>query len=90
MVRTKPKPPTPTHVFRAVWPVTDSSIIAQDLIAEAYEDLPNVATRHGAQIVGEPKCGMFAGNRVPGSGGAQRVIVIEAPAIHKPARNYRH
>lgn len=90
MVRTKPKPPTPTHVFRAVWPVVSTGHPIADLLDEALEDLPNVARRHNAVIVGKAQAGLMDGRRVPGSGGAAQVLVIEAPAIHKPARSYRH
>lgn len=93
MVRTKPKPPTATHMFRAVWPIvleggSDAQTDAE-LIGQAISDLPNVAHRHNATIVGQPRACIADGRRVPGSGGAAQVVVIEAPAIPAKARGYR-
>jgi len=93
MVRTQPKPPTPTHAFRAVWPIVEGTGTATtnaELIAQAIGDLPNVAHRHGATIIGAPRACIADGRRVPGSGGARHVIVIEAPAVEAPSRSYRH
>jgi hypothetical protein len=89
MAETKPEP---THTFRAVWPViedTGTATTVAQLIQQALDDLPNVANRHGAQIIGTARGGIHDGRRVPGSGGARHVVVIEAPAIHAPARGYR-
>ncbi|QIG57729.1 hypothetical protein PP358_gp58 [Arthrobacter phage Shoya] len=93
---TKPKQrtaPEPTHTFRAVWPIIPGHGIAEtdaELIAQAIGDLPNVAHRHQARIVGPPRACIADGRRVPGSGGAHQVVVIEAPAVAAAGRGYRH
>jgi hypothetical protein len=93
---TKPKQPTPvtpTHTFRAVWPIILGNGIAEtdaELIAQAIGDLPHVAHRHQARIVGPPRACIADGRRVPGSGGAPQVVVIEAPAVAVNNRGYRH
>ncbi|UYM26621.1 hypothetical protein SEA_BAUER_72 [Arthrobacter phage Bauer] len=84
---------TSTHTFRAVWPVIDGTGTATtdaELIALAIGDLPAVAHRHNATIVGPPRACIADGRRVPGSGGARHVVVIEAPAMPYTSRRYRH
>ena len=91
---TKPKPAPPsTHTFRAVWPIIDGAGTAEtdhELILQAIGDLPNVAHRHQARIVGPPRACIADGRHVPGSGGHRHVIVIEAPAVPCKDRGYRH
>ena len=89
----RPAPPTATHTFRAVWPIVDGAGTAQtdqELILQAIGDLPTVAHRHQARIVGPPRACIADGRRVPGSGGAHQVVVIEAPAVAASSRAYRH
>lgn len=89
----RPAPPAPTHVFRAVWPIIEGSGSAEtdaELISQAIGELPTVAHRHHAQIVGAPRACIADGRRVPGSGGAPQVVVIEAPAVPANNRAYRH
>ena len=94
MTKPKPKPAQPaTHTFRAVWPVIEGAGTAQtnqELILQAIGDLPNVAHRHQAKIVGPPRACIADGRRVPGSGGAREVVIIEAPAVTAAARGYHH
>lgn len=95
MTKPKPRParPTPTHTFRAVWPIIDGSGTAEtdaELVAQAIGDLPTVAHRHHARIVGPPRACITDGRRVPGSGGALQVVVVEAPAVPANSRAYRH
>lgn len=95
MTAPKPKPPipTPTHTFRAVWPIIEGAGTAEtdaELVAQAIGDLPTVAHRHQARIVGPPRACIADGRRVPGSGGAHQVVVIEAPAVTTNSRAYRH
>lgn len=91
---TKPKATPPaTHTFRAVWPIiagTGTAQSDQELILQAIGDLPAVAHRHQARIVGPPRACIADGRRVPGSGGAHQVVVIEAPAVATSSRAYRH
>ncbi|NWL13278.1 hypothetical protein DM793_18600 [Paenarthrobacter nitroguajacolicus] len=93
MSHTEPAPASPTHTFRAVWPVIEgegtATTVAQ-LIRQAIDDLPNVANRHGAKIIGTARGGVHDGRRVPGSGGARHVVVVEAPAVPTPTRSYHH
>jgi hypothetical protein len=94
MTKPKPRPAPPaTHTFRAVWPIIDGSGTAQtdqELILQAIGDLPTVAHRHKARIVGPPRACIADGRRVPGSGGALQVVVIEAHAVPANSRAYRH
>jgi hypothetical protein len=69
---------------------TGTATTDAELIAQAIGDLPNVAHRHGANIVGPPRACIADGRRVPGSGGARHVIVIEAPAVATKPRGYHH
>jgi hypothetical protein len=92
MSGSKPAPPAP-QMFRAVWPIIDGSGTAEtdaELVAQAVGDLPTVAHRHQARIVGPPRACIADGRRVPGSGGALQVVVIEAPAVATNNRAYRH
>jgi hypothetical protein len=89
----RPAPPAATHTFRAVWPIIDGASTAQtdqELILQAIGDLPAVAHRHQARIVGPPRACIADGRRVPGSGGAHQVVIIEAPAVATNSRGYRH
>jgi CTP:molybdopterin cytidylyltransferase MocA len=61
-----------------------------DLILQALGDLPDVARRHHAKIVGTPRACITEGKRVQGSGGHAHVVVIEAPATAAPVRAYHH
>lgn len=72
----------PLYRFRAVWPVTDMTVPRLDLLAEALADLRNVATRHGAHVLTtHPVPVLLPGRAVPGSGGAERVVVIDVEAV---------
>jgi hypothetical protein len=91
--RKKQAPPTPTHTFRAVWPIVDGTGTAEtdaELILQALGDLPNVAHRHHATITGTPRACITEGCHVQGSGGHAYVVVMEAPAVQAPARAYHH
>jgi hypothetical protein len=82
-----------THTFRAVWPVIEGDgAVGTDaeLILEALGDLPALARRHNAAIVGTPRACITEGNRVQGSAGHKRVIVVEAPAREVSRRAYHH
>lgn len=71
--------PGPLILFRALWPVTDPTVPAVDLLTEATDDLPALARRHGARSIvhhGAPV--LHEGRSVPGSGGAAHVITIDA------------
>ena len=72
--------------FRAVWPITDTGMPADDLATEAFEDLRNVAARHRVRITGTPYFQVRAGRSVQGSQGAAYVITCDVPAepIHRP------
>lgn len=70
-------------VLRAIWPITDETVPARELIAEARADLPTVARRHGLVITGDlATCPVriAQGRGVPGSGGAHRVLIAEIDA----------
>jgi hypothetical protein len=87
------KPQPPTHTFRAVWPIVQGTGTAStdaELILQALGDLPNVAHRHHATIVGPPRACIMDGRRIPGSGGHANVVIIEAPAVPTQTRPYHH
>lgn len=90
----KTRVPEPaTHTFRAVWPVVEGNGTADtdaELILQALGDLPAVARRHNARIVGQPRACITDGRSVPGSAGNKYVVVAEAPAIEAAPRAYRH
>jgi hypothetical protein len=89
----RPPAPTPTHTFRAVWPIVDGTGTAEtdaELIMQAIGDLPEVARRHHALILGAPRACITEGRFVQGSGGHKHVVVIEAPAAALPVRGYHH
>lgn len=79
-------------VFQAMWPVLDTTMSYEDLKAEAIQDLPHVARRHGAITVGEPRAYVRLGKDVPGAADATLVVVVESetatfgppPVFEKP------
>lgn len=85
--------PVPTHTFRAVWPILEGQGTAEtdsELILQALGDLPEVARRHHATIIGSPRACITQGSRVQGSAGHKYVVVVEAPARALPVRGYHH
>lgn len=90
----KKAPPPNTHIFRAFWPVVGEPVHTQaelgELLATASHDLPAVALRHRATITGPGRGYLAPGRDFPGSHGAMQVVVIEAPAVAMPPRNYHH
>ncbi len=77
--------------LQVVWPVIDHALLATPdvLLAEAVADLPAVARRSHARIVGPVRVAVRAGRIVPGSGGAAWVVHAVADAVPVPARPYR-
>ncbi|PSS43610.1 hypothetical protein C6401_10785 [Arthrobacter woluwensis] len=74
--------------FRAIWPVVDESPTEDELIQEGLADLPSVALRHHVAITGQPGFRLMPGARVPGSNGADLVLVAQAPCEPLPPRPY--
>ena len=74
-------------MFQAVWPINDQTIPFADLVFEAEQDLPAVATRHGATITGPAVFKVVDGRTQPGSQGAEQCVIATAPAITRK-RNY--
>jgi hypothetical protein len=91
--RKKPAPP-PAHIFRAFWPVVGEPVHTtkdlDELLAAAAQDMPTVAHRHRAHITGPGRGYLARGRDFPGAHGAAQVVVIEAPAVAMPPRNYHH
>lgn len=80
-------------VFRAVWPVLEGQGTAEtdsELILQALGDLPAVAHRHNAKIIGQPRACITEGRLVSGSAGHKYVVVVEALAQGIPRRAYHH
>lgn len=74
-------------VFQAVWPVLDTDIPYEDLKAEAIEDLPKVARRHGVITIGSPTVMIREGKEVPGAGEAEFVVFAESSVVEfKPVQ----
>lgn len=72
----------PVHRFRAIWPVIDDTLPTPALLAEALDDLPAVGLRHGVRVLPKSAVARIAeGRTVPGSGGAQTVVVIDVAAV---------
>ena len=76
--------------FHAVWPITDPGMLSADLIAEAAQDLPNVAARHRVRITGAPRFQVRAGRGVQGSQGAAYVVTCNVPAEAVTRAEYGH
>jgi hypothetical protein len=70
----------PVAPWRAIWPVIED-LPASDLIAEALEDLPIVAVRHGRTLAGRPRWSIRPGHDVPGSGGALLVVICDVMTV---------
>lgn len=88
----KTKEPAPA-TFRAVWPILEGQGTAEtdsELILQALGDLPAVARRHNAKIIGDPRACIMEGRKVQGSAGHKFVVVAEAPAQELPRRSYHH
>lgn len=65
--------------LRAIWPVVDEAMPPEELIAEALAALPRVALWQGVRrIITVRWPELVDGDRVPGSGGAARVVVVQA------------
>lgn len=80
-------------VFRAIWPIVNNEAAGptnEELLQAALEDLPAVAQRHRVKITGAGRGYITAAARIPGSGGAGHVVVIEAPAHPSAPRPYHH
>jgi|GEM_PF-6638894 len=75
--------------FQAFWPVADPAATEGQLIGEAIDDIHHVAARHGAKITSHPTFRFMPGRLVPGSGGADRVLVAQATCEPLPPRPYR-
>ncbi|MGO4297125.1 hypothetical protein [Glutamicibacter sp. MCAF14] len=74
-------------IFQAVWPVVDTSVPYEDLKAEAIEDLPKVARRHGVITVGSPTVMIREGKEVPGASDAEFVVLAESRVVEfKPVQ----
>lgn len=73
-----------TWSFEAVWPIVAPEYGTTALYEEAIVELPALAAKHGAELVGEPDVHIRRGDRTPGSQGAQWCITASCPA--RPAR----
>ena len=80
----------PTHLFRALWPITNPRLPLARLIEEAREDLPRVERQAAAYA--HPGAGRWRVARssdIPGSGRVtETVLIFEAPAWPLRARAY--
>lgn len=71
----------PSHLFRALWPITDMTTPLGDLIDTATRDLPMVAARAHAEVQAGGRWLVAASAKVPGSGRVtENVLLYEAPA----------
>lgn len=67
--------------FRAIWTVVDPGVGLKQLMDEAVGDLPAVARRHGLVVTGTPRPRVARGQDVPGSAGAETVVLIDVEAV---------
>lgn len=74
--------------FTAVWPIIDPGMPAAELFEEARNDLPAVAARHRARLIGEPRFAVRSGRGVPGSQGAAHIVTATVPAEEITRREY--
>lgn len=78
-----------THIFRAIWPITDRLVSRTELAAQAIEEVPGIALQARATITGRGQFRIAPSAAVPGSGGvAEWCLVYEAPARPTVARSY--
>jgi hypothetical protein len=69
-------------LLRVMWPIVDETVPVEQILAEARADLPELAARAHAQIVGPAQIRVLPSRFVPGCGGvSQRVLLLEAPAV---------
>jgi len=81
----------PTFEFVGVWPIllpgppqAKSPVVLADLFEEAKANLPALARRHRALLLGRPRFSVRPAADVPGSGGTGYVVVATAPARREP------
>lgn len=63
-------------IFRAIWPVIDQRPL-HVLVCEAKPDLPRLLAVHRARPLSRPSWALRPGREVPGSRGADVVLVME-------------
>lgn len=69
-------------IFRAFWPITDTSMPMQRLIDQARPDLPWLTAQAHAVITGRGKWTIELSANVPGSGRVtETVLLFNAPAV---------
>lgn len=70
-----------SHRFRALWPILDEQRTWNQLLQEAARELPLVAARAHARIVGPTRWTIAPSAYVPGSGHTtDQVLICDAPA----------
>jgi hypothetical protein len=67
--------------WRAIWPVLNTGLPLDDLMRKAKADLPAVAKRHRVELVGRQRWTVRPGQDVPGSAGAEWVVVCESCVV---------
>lgn len=72
-----------THIFQAVWPITDNTMPLRALRAEATTDLDRLATQAHARLLGPPVWLVQPAADVPGftHHAPGRVLIARAPAV---------
>lgn len=80
--------PHSAYLFRALWPVVDpeAAHALADLFSEAAGELPTIARRQSAQLMGPPRWLLMPGRQLPGSGGAPFIIVSDTAAFIDPTK----
>lgn len=78
--------PGPPYELVAFWPIRDHSLRTDWLIGEAASLLGETAREAGARVAGRPAWYRAPGNRVPGAGAYDEVLVCRVPAV-KVERN---
>ena len=78
-----------SHIFRAIWPITDRRLGDRELADQAIEEVPGIALQARATITGRGQFRIAPSADVPGSGGVTEwCLVYEAPARATQTRGY--
>jgi hypothetical protein len=73
-----------SSTFRAIWPIQDDDATIDQLITEAQADLPRLLAAERVRATDDGTWRILPGQRIPGSGGAEIVLVADFIVEHEP------
>lgn len=80
---------SPTHTFRAIWPITDETVPYAELCKQAGAELPEIIARSRARLTSPGHFAVAPSAHVPGSGRVtESVLLYTAPAVALRPRAY--